>query len=481
MSYSGNSVVAAPPQGVTETPKTSCDGVQSALATREGMSAISSSADGLGMVSSTPAEGHNDVSSPEKTGPGSTGAPMDIDRESPSVSNNETGVPVTHTTLSSPGSTVDPSPSTNTEKSADNSTVASNVNICHTDQCLGSSSLDDTPPSQAAASPTLHEGSTSSSLSSPEDEAVIPAATTQISPISTSAGERAADNTSEHRLTAPPRLSVGELSGSASTPTLQDVPSSVHDHQATSSVAIDLTQVQSDETLAHTSSVVPNPGIVPEAARQSSPPNVQAQLVQVDFKTFSAAGYVNDEKTFEKLHAMSSNQKWAALLNLWAVFECRYRNNGSLPTKPRPPEIAWWMKNNRKLNRFPPIVKASDFILSWRQWWMAMQPDWRSRDPSWPPSRDAPEGSHWPKFTHSGPNGMFLLILSLGWWGRLVANGSGDVLEYETALDDVLWVLSRTLGGIPATPQKRGHIEEEELDDGDLAIRPRSKRSRKSV
>ncbi|KAF9470362.1 hypothetical protein BDN70DRAFT_766460, partial [Pholiota conissans] len=83
----------------------------------------------------------------------------------------------------------------------------------------------------------------------------------------------------------------------------------------------------------------------------------------------------------------------------------------------RPAEIGWWMKNARKLNRSPKISKPADFILSWRQWWVAMQPECRRDGTTWPPTHDLSGGDdHWAKVSYSGPNGFFLLILSLSWW-----------------------------------------------------------------
>ncbi|KAF9470709.1 hypothetical protein BDN70DRAFT_768248, partial [Pholiota conissans] len=113
-------------------------------------------------------------------------------------------------------------------------------------------------------------------------------------------------------------------------------------------------------------------------------------------------------------------KNWASLLEKWVAFERGVRNNGvsdtSLITKPRPTEVAAWMKNARKFNRLPKIAKASDFIITWRQWWVAMQPDCRKGDDAWPLLRDLPDGADWSKLSYSGPNGFFLIILSLMWW-----------------------------------------------------------------
>jgi hypothetical protein len=110
--------------------------------------------------------------------------------------------------------------------------------------------------------------------------------------------------------------------------------------------------------------------------------------------------------------------------------------------KSHPRELGLWMKNNRKLNHFPKIVKPTDYIVSWRWWWCLLQPEWRKSTAAWPPSRDIPEDGYLTTMAQSGPNGFFLIVLSLSWWGKLVVNGSADLTEFETAVDDILWVLS---------------------------------------
>jgi hypothetical protein len=115
------------------------------------------------------------------------------------------------------------------------------------------------------------------------------------------------------------------------------------------------------------------------------------------------------------------------------------------------------MKNNRKLNRYPKILKPTDYIIAWRRWWSSLQPDWRFEGVSWPPSRDIPRGGQISMFAYSGPNGFFLIILSLSWWGKMVEDGLVDSDEFEMAVDDVHWVLSHVIGGLSCIPAKRPH------------------------
>lgn len=126
------------------------------------------------------------------------------------------------------------------------------------------------------------------------------------------------------------------------------------------------------------------------------------------------------------------------------------------------------MKNARKLNRYPKILKPADYIIMWRQWWLSLQPDWRLEGVSWPPSREIPEGGHMSTVACSGPNGFFLVLLSLSWWGKLVADGLADSTEFEMAIDDVFFVLSHVVSGMSSVPAKRPH--------GDTSTRPHSKR-----
>ena len=101
-----------------------------------------------------------------------------------------------------------------------------------------------------------------------------------------------------------------------------------------------------------------------------------------------------------------------------------------------------------------------------------MQPDWRSQGSVWPPPRDIPAvGHNWGKLAHSGPSGFFLVIMALGWWGKLVESHSGDLAEFEVAMDDVLWVVCNIIDSLSKAPAKRVRFEDE-----DTSGKPNSKR-----
>ena len=93
-----------------------------------------------------------------------------------------------------------------------------------------------------------------------------------------------------------------------------------------------------------------------------------------------------------------------------------------------------------------------------------MQPDWRSQDTNWPPSHEIPPGQPWSKIAFTGPNGVFLLIISLGWWGKMVAAGNANEAEFEAAVGDLTWVLSNIIGASPNTLGKRSFIDEGDSD-----------------
>jgi hypothetical protein len=81
-------------------------------------------------------------------------------------------------------------------------------------------------------------------------------------------------------------------------------------------------------------------------------------------------------------------------------------------------------------------------------------------------------GCHLSTVACTGPNGFFLIVLALSWWGKLVTDRLVDSAEFETAIDDVLWVLSHIVSGIPSKLAKR-RLDDSDEDGTDV---PHSKR-----
>jgi len=133
------------------------------------------------------------------------------------------------------------------------------------------------------------------------------------------------------------------------------------------------------------------------------------------------------------------------------------------------------MKRHRKIKVLPPI-KLNEFPLQWRAWWVIIQPSWRQEviGSSWPPPQATASKSDWKSLKKAGPNGFYLVMLTLSWWGWAIANSSAPVpyTEFDIAVADVEWVLSNIIQQLaPAsTSMKRPSADDKPKEE------PRAKR-----
>jgi hypothetical protein len=91
--------------------------------------------------------------------------------------------------------------------------------------------------------------------------------------------------------------------------------------------------------------------------------------------------------------------------------------------------------------------------MQWRKWWIAIQPEWRLTDEHWPLLREVPLGSDWSSFLCGGPNGLFLVILTLFWWAQATQTDHSQE-EFLSAVSDVHWVMTQVSMGL-RTSEKR--------------------------
>ena len=87
-----------------------------------------------------------------------------------------------------------------------------------------------------------------------------------------------------------------------------------------------------------------------------------------------------------------------------------------------------------------------------------LQPDWRPAE-EWPLDRSIdPTGKDWGALIRGGNNGLYLAIVSLGWWVIGASKCSNerpvDLQDLDMVLADVDWTLSHVLA------QARGLTEE---------------------
>lgn len=103
--------------------------------------------------------------------------------------------------------------------------------------------------------------------------------------------------------------------------------------------------------------------------------------------------------------------------------------------------------------------RIDDFADKWWDWYISLQPESRvsyKESEGTSLTDDVPQdsdGSAWCEIRKGGPNGIFLLLLTLGWWGV----GASDQIEAQTdeiegqtstwskAFNDLGWVLESLL------------------------------------
>jgi hypothetical protein len=77
-------------------------------------------------------------------------------------------------------------------------------------------------------------------------------------------------------------------------------------------------------------------------------------------------------------------------------------------------------------------------------WWLTIQPTTRK---VWPPTyAPLPAGFSFEYFNRGGPNGVFLMILCLGWWANTLSTNT-DHTSFKLVVHDVRWVLEQLAGG----------------------------------
>ena len=146
-----------------------------------------------------------------------------------------------------------------------------------------------------------------------------------------------------------------------------------------------------------------------------------------------------------------------------------------MPTNPRPSEVGWWFRIGRRdftKKALPTIKSVEEFQAKWIKWWSAAQPKWRDTR-SWPFQTDNASGKDWGHLLKGGKDGMYLVVVSLGWW--IHAQDSSEESHLDNAIRDVSWVLQNLLRRLStnATTSKR-YLELTETETG----RPAEKRAR---
>jgi hypothetical protein len=85
-------------------------------------------------------------------------------------------------------------------------------------------------------------------------------------------------------------------------------------------------------------------------------------------------------------------------------------------------------------------VDAKKFGTAVLEWWLTIQPTTRKQ---WPPTYGTlPHDFSFDYFKRGGPNGVFLIVLCLGWWANALTADT-DTTDYTLVVNDVSWVLGQ--------------------------------------
>lgn len=95
------------------------------------------------------------------------------------------------------------------------------------------------------------------------------------------------------------------------------------------------------------------------------------------------------------------------------------------------------------------------------KWWSASQPEWRDTT-TWPFVQEEAEQRDWGNLPNGGKDGIFLAVVSLGWWIH-VRDSSKDS-KVDEAVADVTWMIDHLIGFLSANATADGSDSEPELD-----------------
>lgn len=92
------------------------------------------------------------------------------------------------------------------------------------------------------------------------------------------------------------------------------------------------------------------------------------------------------------------------------------------------------------------IDSIDKFEERWWSWWRELQPEGR-RDGSKLRRDGFTSVLNWDSIAKHGDNGLFIILLTLVWWGAASREARIDLKGWEEAVDDAAWVIDRISNG----------------------------------
>ncbi|KAI0062046.1 hypothetical protein BV25DRAFT_1784395, partial [Artomyces pyxidatus] len=121
--------------------------------------------------------------------------------------------------------------------------------------------------------------------------------------------------------------------------------------------------------------------------------------------------------------ATMDGKEWHDCVENWTRFEKmqgypdRKDRTQWVKTAARPEQFSDWSKRHRNYANVPTIADPDEYAQSWRDWWVSLQPTWRTEGAvAWPLLRDIGKEKDWTDLRKGGMNGFLCILIVLAWW-----------------------------------------------------------------
>ncbi|KAG9221974.1 hypothetical protein PTI98_008939 [Pleurotus ostreatus] len=132
-------------------------------------------------------------------------------------------------------------------------------------------------------------------------------------------------------------------------------------------------------------------------------------------------------KAVEYMVGLGLGDHWLSLVKNWVKLETKLAfgegvdgRKMRLPTQGRPLQLKDWMQRHRPYTSNAVLITdVVAFGSDVQKWWNTMQPAWRRGDGDTLQGYVPPENGNWDELAKGGANGLLLLVLAMGWWGKI--------------------------------------------------------------
>lgn len=145
----------------------------------------------------------------------------------------------------------------------------------------------------------------------------------------------------------------------------------------------------------------------------------------------------------------------------------------------RPREIGDWFQYGRRSWDKQPLIPAADidrYSTDWWKWWAELQPASRSAEDPLLMPRQIPDDGQWLEAMKGTNNGLYMVLVALGWWAQGVQFAGQDMKAWVQATADVIWVVEQMQAVAEETQKRARDDEDEEIESAASSCAPPSKR-----